>query len=459
MAGMGKRFVAWGVTAAFIAGSAVVGLLAPPWTTSGTAPLRSTLTQGCPAASEASANHRLTATADDPQLAVAPIDDPVSLAPPPDPVWTMPTTASRVALSSTGSATATAAVWASDGPERGLSAITCGGARTDTWYVGVRSDDQHQASVDVINLDATEAEVALTFYGPDGRVASAGSRGLSVPAHGSRTIPLGPLLSSDQPVSVRVEATAGRVVSYIRVIRWDGTTPLGAEWVPESAPPAETAVVPGVPAGKGNRTLVITNPTERVVQASVEILSDGGAFEPVGAEGLDLPPQSTRTLDLKPGLSGQPGSIRLSATGEVLAGIEASRGGNAAKDDVTVLASTVPLGGEGATVWAGPAVRKALVLANAESAEATAQVVMSAQDGTSVSTEEVVVPAYSSVELASPEDRVVTWSVTSASLSLRGVVIAHGSVGSAGGLTSLALTGARTESDAPRLIPDPFVGV
>lgn len=323
-----KRFLPWVAVVVALALAAAVGTLVMPWTPpSDPQPVTASVARLCPAAYDATGDQTLAAWSDSGTLTTAPLDAPEQTSTPDGLAWTTADAPTVVRLPDTPAYAASAAVAADKGPERGLSATACVASTTDAWFTGLRSDDSHQTSVELVNLDGTDAEASLTFYGPDGIIPSPGSRGLTVPAQGSRTVSVGPLISSSDPVTVQVHATAGRLAVLVRERRWNGTKPLGSDWVRESALPGTSLVIPGIPAGKGDRSLVLTNPGERVVQADIQILGDAGAYQPVGAESIDIPAGATRVLDLAAGLNSQSGSVQVEATGDVTAAVEVTRVG------------------------------------------------------------------------------------------------------------------------------------
>ncbi|MFV0450898.1 MAG: DUF5719 family protein [Propioniciclava sp.] len=455
-----RGVAAWITTGVLLVGTVAVGLAAPPPPPPVREPVRANLARVCPGGQESSARQRLGAWASEQNPAIAPLNEPEH----PEAVeglfWATPDDATRVSLPAAGTATAAAALWAESGPERGLSATPCVAPHTDAWFVGVRSDEDHAATVELVNLDATEVEVSLTFGGPEGPVPAAGARGITVPAQGTRSVALGPLLEVSGPATVHVEATVGRVASFVRVQRWDGTKPLGADWIPPSAPPERAVAIPGVPDGDGERSLVVMNPGERVVQADIEVLGDAGSYQAAGAETVDLPPGATRVVDLEPGLGGQPGSVLVRASDVVTAAVEVSRGGGAAADDPTVLAGLPTLGGVGSLLWPGPSSEsRTLVVANAGSEPATVEVAQADDEGTEVSAEEIVVPAQGSVSLAASERSVVRWQVSTRASSVTAVMVAEGTIGGVGGLASLPVEGPPEEAGVRTVTPDPFVGV
>ncbi|MFV0406696.1 MAG: DUF5719 family protein [Propioniciclava sp.] len=449
-----RRWAAVWVAVLGMAAAAALGSYVPAWTPTQPPPDReTTVVRACPAALEGSATQELAAWAPS-EIRIAPVAGPQDAEVLAETTATLPTGPTRVTVPVQGAAAA-AAVWAESGPDRGLTATSCVSARTDAWFVGARSDDGHQAAMELVNLDATDAEVALSLYGPDGLVPAAGSRGISVPARGSRTVPLGPLVQSADPIAVRVQATVGRVAGFLRVRRWDGSTALGADWVPESASPSGLVLVPGVPGGAGERTLLVTNPGERVAPVEIEILGDTGSHQAVGAEDLDVPPGATRVVDLEPGLAGQPGSVLLRTSGEIAAAVEVSLGGDPEADDRAMLPARDSLGEAATAVWPGPtSVDRFLVLANPQSDDARVQVAMRQSDGSNVSEESIVIPARGSVSLPAPAE-VKVWEVVSAAAGLRGTLVASGKLGEAGGITALELRPNATSVEDVVVVADP----
>lgn len=448
------------VAGALLAATAAVGVYAPGWTP----PVETAATSGasveraCPAPVGTSATTRLSAWAEG-GVATAALGEPAAATEQTEATWDAASDVTRVRTPADAPAAVTASAWAADGPDRGLSALACPAALGDGWFVGVRSDAGHTSELLLTNLDSTPAEVSLTILGTDGPVRPAGTRGIQVNARSTRTIALGPLLDSGEPAAIRVETTAGRVASVLREHTWDGSTPRGGFWVGVAAAPAASVVVPGVPGGAGERTLVVTNPGDRVATVRVDVLGDAGAIQVAGAETIELPAQTTRTLNLAAGLAGHPGSVRLSSSREVVAAVRVTTSDDGASADGDVLASAEPFGAEAAQRVTSPeGTTSVLVLANPTDAAVPVRVVASGSDGAELKNEEVVVPANGAVEVSDVTGADTLWRLSSPTPDVVGAVLAAGPIGGTVGLVVVPVVGQAATAAGPTPVADPHAG-
>ena len=240
--------------------------------------------------------------------------------------------------------TRTAATAGSDG---GLSMMSCERPATSQWFTGVTSSDTGTAEVVLLNADASDAAVDVAVYGTEGRVTAPGSRGIIVPAHSRRVVPLSPLFTSEQPVSLHVSTSSGRVAAAVRQRMLTGDSPSGSDWLPPTADPATTLVIPGLPAGKGLRDLVVVNPGDRTASVALQVLGADGPTAVPGFETLDLPPGTSRTIPLGSALAEAPVGLRLTSEQKVTASVLSTNGAKAVALDISTQIATAALTGPG----------------------------------------------------------------------------------------------------------------
>ncbi len=349
-----------------------------------------------------------------------------------------------------GVATASSAT----GVDQGLSAAPCRQPRAEHWFTGVRSNANAQAELELVNLDSTEAAVNVTIYGADGQVAAAGGRGVLVSGQSQRTLGLGPMVDAAGPLTLQVTTSSGRVAAYVRQRLFNGTAPLGSDWIAPGASPSTTVVLPSVPAGAGARTLVIGNPGDRTAQVKVEVLGTDGAYAPVGVEQVDVPAGSTRTFGLDQALAGKGVALRLTSTRDIVGAVEAVTTG-----DVATLTGVTDLGASVSAVIGLPAgVTPVLTVANPSSGTAHVEVKVTDASGKELAAKTADVPAAASLVVEPGATTVAVVTITSSEPSVRAAVAASGNVGSVPGLTVVGLTDASSTVATVSLTPDPRLG-
>lgn len=210
---------------------------------------------------------------------------------------------------------------ATTGNRRGVAGLTCPAPSAESWFVGGATVVGSVAELLLVNVEATSALVDVDVWTSTGPADPRPGRGLTVPPRSRIAVPMDRLAPDRDLLAVHVAATRGRVASALRVVRVDGRIPLGTDWVPQSEPPAREVVVPGLPAGPGRRTALITNPGDRSALVSIELTTDDGQYVPDELAAVDVPAGSSVAVDLSELLADGPAALRVrSDGGPVLAG-------------------------------------------------------------------------------------------------------------------------------------------
>jgi hypothetical protein len=348
----------------------------------------------------------------------------------------------------------------SDGPEAGLEAAPCLVPSTSAWLPGIASGASDRTELVLSNPDDAAATVDLTFYGRNGRVAVPGSSGSDVPARSSRSISLSGLVDAEGPLTVSVQATTGRVAAAARRIRTAGDKPAGADWVVPAVAPATRVVVPAVPGDDGTRELVVTNPGELRTTVTVSVLGLQGPFAPVGAETLDLAPQSSGTVALAEGLAGTGSGVALSSDQPVTAAVVSTSARGDAQPDLAVQPASPALVRTGVSAVATTRdVDAELVVSNAATTDVTVHFSVRSLQGVELRSGDVLLAAGGSAtrRLASPAPSYVVVDVPDGS-SVTGGVDLSDPDGDVAGLASLPLVSPDTSGPPPVVQQDPGAG-
>lgn len=412
----------------------------------------------CPTIGEATV---LAAGSPQGRLALAALDEPDGAQPVDGALTTEPATAPMVITAPRlDPFSATTRTAASTGSDRGLSMASCPRPGASAWFTGVRSSGTGAAEVVLLNADAQDATVDLSVYAARGRVNAPGSRGIVVPARSRRVVPLGPLFTLEQAVSLQVSTSAGRVAAMVRQRMLRDDRPAGSDWVPPTADPATTVVIPGLPAGKGGRDLVVVNPGERTASVALQVLGASGPVALPGFETIELPPQTSRVVDLARPLAGGAAGLRLTSEQQIAAGVISGSGGDAATADVSTQVAVPPLTGPGVLALS-PAqpVAPRLQLANGAADASAVRVVVSDPNGKVLREVTVDVPGLADRTITLPRARDVLIAVEP-----RAPGTIHASVGvrteldDVLGTSSLAIRSVGASATLPPLRQDPRLG-
>lgn len=346
-----------------------------------------------------------------------------------------------------------------DGSNRGLSMMSCERPSASQWFTGVLTAQTGSAELVLLNADAQDASVDLTVLGAEGRVSAPGSRGIIVPARSRRVVPLGPLFSAEQPVSIRVATSAGRVAAAVRQRLLNRDAPAGSDWLPPTADPATVVVIPGLPAGKGTRDLVVVNPGDRTASVTLQVLGADGPTAVPGFETLDLPPGTTRSIPLGGALAEAPVGLRLTSEQKITASVLSTNGRGAAAIDLSTQIATAGLTGRGVLALSpGSAVSPVLHLASAAADPVAVHVVVTDMAGRSLLDSTVTVPGFADSTVPLPKSGLSLVSVEPVGGIVHASVAVQANLDEVVGVAALAVLPGAAAATLPPIRQDPRVG-
>ncbi|MFJ3925388.1 DUF5719 family protein [Streptomyces sp. NPDC090022] len=291
---------------------------------------------------------------------------------------------------------------------RGLLGLTCTAPATDFWFPAASTANGRRDYVHLTNADDTPAVVDVQLFGPDGAVKSDTGPGAG------ENIKVGPkssvavLLSTLAPgqiadLTARVTTRSGRVGASVQSTE----DAVGADWLPASADPAPSLVLPGIPADATSVRLVAYVPGEDDADLTVRLAGPGGPISPAGNEQLHVKAGMTASLDLADVTRGEAGSLVLAPAdakkaAPVVAALRVVRG-TGAKQEVAFIPAAAPVGAR-ATVADNRADAGATVLSlTAPGADATVRVTASpGTQGGAPAVQEYTVKAGTTLAVPSP---------------------------------------------------------
>ena len=275
-----------------------------------------------------------------------------------------------------------------------LASAACA-APSATGYLQVATAD---ARVALTNPDAEDAVLNVSILGPDGVIASPDLVDLKVAPATTVEIPLGKYALAAAPLTVRWQATVGRVAGWAVV---DGKS------LDIAAPtrPDTSLVVPGVYGGSKVQVIVANYATTRA-KLKIDALTADGKVPVAGAEDITVEASTSMIVDVTAALQGQTVSLVVTSDQPLVASGWVSAGSD------TATSPALPLSQIQAQDRLGVAgARSVLVLSNAGAAKAQATITMTPVGGRSGSqtvilapgtTVTVVVPDASAVRVQAP---------------------------------------------------------
>lgn len=209
------------------------------------------------------------------------------------------------------------------GEGKGLESAPCVPPDAEAWLWGAGAAAGQRSVIVLMNPTESDSLVDLTAFGKGGPVETTGDDGVTVPAAGTVLIRIDSLVPRLDAVAVRVRTRTGLVAAALRDERMNGLTPMGADLLAQSAAPARSVVLAGVPGGAGDRTLHLLAPTgDGTVRLTA--LTENGPLPLLAGEPVQLKRGSLSVLDLTDELAGRVSAIRVSGDVEVIAGLVAT---------------------------------------------------------------------------------------------------------------------------------------
>lgn len=193
---------------------------------------------------------------------------------------------------------------------RSVSAAQCSEPVPDEWFTGVGAGAGHRSVLELTNPDRGPAIVDVTVYGRAGALDVPKLRGLSVEGLGSVQIDLARTIPRRDELAIRVTSTRGRVGASL-LDRFDelGAGAHGEAQLAAQREPATRNVLLGATEGAGRQTLVLANPGEDEVRATVRIVTEDSTFAPRAIDEITIAPGSVERVSLAAVLSATDGAL------------------------------------------------------------------------------------------------------------------------------------------------------
>ncbi|MFD3626664.1 DUF5719 family protein [Streptomyces sp. NPDC058698] len=196
------------------------------------------------------------------------------------------------------------------GTGRGLHGVACTPADTEFWFPGASTGEDRTDYVHLTNPDDSAAVVDVELYGKDGALKTTVGEGITVRPHSAEPVLLSTLTEEKQTdVTVHVVVRSGRVGAAVQAL----DDKLGGDWLPASADPSGSLVLPGIPEDATAVRLVAFTPRDADADLTVRLASPSGLITPAGHETLHVKGGMTAAVDLGDITRGEPGSLVLTA--------------------------------------------------------------------------------------------------------------------------------------------------
>ncbi|MFJ2403955.1 DUF5719 family protein [Streptomyces xanthochromogenes] len=227
---------------------------------------------------------------------------------------------------------------------RALLGTNCTAPDADFWFPGASTAKDRQDYVHLTNPDDTAAVADIELFGKDGAIKADTGEGITIPARSSVPVLLSTLTGTvADDLTVHVTTRAGRVGAVVQAT----DAKAGADWLPASAEPAASQVLPGIPGDAADVRLIVHAPGADDADLKVKLAGKGGSFTPAGLDTVHVKAGMTASFDLKNVTRGESGSLILTPNADggtpVVAALRVVRG-TGDKQETAFIPAAAPVG-------------------------------------------------------------------------------------------------------------------
>ncbi|MEU6344888.1 DUF5719 family protein [Streptomyces sp. NPDC046977] len=231
------------------------------------------------------------------------------------------------------------------GPARAVLGTSCAVPDSEFWFPAVSTAANRQDYVHLTNPDDNAAVVDLELYGPKGQIKTETGDGITVPPGASVPVLLSTLTpEKTDGLTLHVSARSGRVGATVEA----ADSKAGGDWLAAAADPADTVVMPGIPADATSVRLVVFATGDDDADLKLRLAASGGEITPAGHDTVHVKSGMTSTVDLGDVTKGEAGSLVLAPSGTtgaapVVAALQITRG-KGSNQEIAFLPATAPVG-------------------------------------------------------------------------------------------------------------------
>jgi len=162
------------------------------------------------------------------------------------------------------------------GIDRGLSGVDCADVASEQWFVGGGAASGQRTSLILVNPEATAATADVEFFGNSGRLEAPGGAGIVIRSR--------------------------------------------SDYIPPGAAPANRLVIPALPKGSGDRSLLVVAPGFDDADVRLKVIGRSGTFAPSGADRFTVSAGSVKKIDLSRILESENSALLIESDVPITAG-------------------------------------------------------------------------------------------------------------------------------------------
>jgi hypothetical protein len=211
------------------------------------------------------------------------------------------------------------------GPATAPAVGECVAPVGERWFVGVGAGGDHTSRLQLVNPDVGPAVADVSLWSTDGPLDEVESRGLTIAGGSSTLLDLEKLAPHRHDLAMRITVARGRLSATVSdSYTFTGTDPT-RDWIPTTAAPATSLLLPGLARAADERTLVLVNPGADEGRVSLEVVGERSTFAPTQLEEIRVPAGRVVVTDLTDqlarALAKEDASLLVTSTVPVAAGM------------------------------------------------------------------------------------------------------------------------------------------
>ncbi len=180
-----------------------------------------------------------------------------------------------------------------------LSATDCRPPSAEQWFTGLGSGATHSSVIELVNPNAGRAVGDVLLWSQAGPLDVPELLGISVPGGEGVILDLAEIAPRRGELMAQVTTSRGRLaVDVADSVDELGTGLVASDWQSPQAEPAERNVLLGLARGSGDRILVLGNPGDDEVRATVKLITPRSVFAPTDLAPIAVPPGTTKPISL-----------------------------------------------------------------------------------------------------------------------------------------------------------------
>jgi hypothetical protein len=232
-----------------------------------------------------------------------------------------PATATTVTAPSSGAADGTALAAtgrmaegfeAEQSTSAGLGLVSCSHPSSDMWFVGAGAPNVRLYLTNTGDLAASVNVNILTDTGQQDGLANA----ITVAPDQVVEENVAPYVHGAQAVAMEVQTSSGQVAAAV----WESGATGGGAWVPQSAEPSTTLVIPGLTVASSAARLFVTVPGQADARVKVVAYTPAGAFPQFASVPVQASAGATTPVTLS-SLGASAAGLKLTSNVPIVAGV------------------------------------------------------------------------------------------------------------------------------------------